>query len=732
MKQEWDVADIAPSEIDRNTRLDATSYVESRGNPRAVSKAGAQGEYQFMPATARQYGVADPFDSQQARAGADRYLAQLEKRYNGSAELAHLAYNWGEGNVDAWLKTGKGAKGQPMPEEAQQYVGKIMSAVDRQPTGQATRKPVQQWSDADIAPQTTSALPQATKKSAARQAAEATLAEMPTWQRALVGAGKSVADVGRALGLMKDDSSEADAALTDDTAGMVGNLAGEIALTAVPGGAAYKLATAPKRLAQATSAGGKVLRMATGGAAAGATAEGMMGRDPLTGAAYGAVLGPVAETGVRVAGEGIRGVRNLMGGAESAASQKVRSVFDDPNATAASIRALRQEVPGEQLTVGMAATPRDAALKSFEHKARRSPEAERLLQIDAANQAAREAVLEPIAARARNPAARTGQTVPDSPAEAARRAASSPLYRAAEPDMVTLSPQLEEQLLAPEAQRFVRSGQSRYAQEMANSPNKPAAGAWSDPDNGMPAVFSVAELQSIKNELSSAISDLSGSDKVLARQLSDVRRNLNRELEKQSANYAEATSKHRVLSQPQNRGQVAQALLDALRSPAGKERATTFLNARRNAASTIKSSGVDPRFQQIEQVMTPGQMKRIEGLQRSLQREANYANLEAPESIVPKTKGLFDMLEDVTPPMFSQIVTTIRRGFRVLGRRTDAQVDKIINEAVSDPNKFATMLETLPPGDRMKVMNLLSSVGSRNPELAGAGYAAAAGQIGEE
>ena len=53
---------------------------ESGGNPRAVSAAGAQGLMQFMPATARQYGV-DPFDPPQAIEGGARMLADLYRKY---------------------------------------------------------------------------------------------------------------------------------------------------------------------------------------------------------------------------------------------------------------------------------------------------------------------------------------------------------------------------------------------------------------------------------------------------------------------------------------------------------------------------------------------------------------------------------------------------------------------------------------------------------------------------
>ena len=54
--------------------------------------SGAQGHFQFMPDTARRYGVADPFDFHQSAAGAARLLADLIKTYHGDLRKAVAAY----------------------------------------------------------------------------------------------------------------------------------------------------------------------------------------------------------------------------------------------------------------------------------------------------------------------------------------------------------------------------------------------------------------------------------------------------------------------------------------------------------------------------------------------------------------------------------------------------------------------------------------------------------------
>ena len=97
----------------------AVIQVESAFNPRAVSPKGAMGLMQLMPATARQFGVIDPFNpAENIRAGVS-YLRQLLDRYDHDEQLALAAYNAGPGAVDKY-----GTKVPPY-KETQNYVQKI-------------------------------------------------------------------------------------------------------------------------------------------------------------------------------------------------------------------------------------------------------------------------------------------------------------------------------------------------------------------------------------------------------------------------------------------------------------------------------------------------------------------------------------------------------------------------------------------------------------------------------
>ncbi|MGP2880572.1 transglycosylase SLT domain-containing protein [Serratia marcescens] len=112
---------------------------ESGGDPQAVSKAGAKGPFQFMPGTAKDFGLVgdDVFDPEKSAHAAARYMSQLLKMFDGDLGKALAAYNWGQGNVE---RKGLGAA----PQETREYVPKVLSNLPQPGAGMAAqaRQPV--------------------------------------------------------------------------------------------------------------------------------------------------------------------------------------------------------------------------------------------------------------------------------------------------------------------------------------------------------------------------------------------------------------------------------------------------------------------------------------------------------------------------------------------------------------------------------------------------------------
>jgi soluble lytic murein transglycosylase-like protein len=109
----------------RTDLVRAVVHVESGFNPYAKSRKGALGLMQLMPATIREYRVANPFNPvENIRAGV-AYLRRLLDRYNNNEALALAAYNAGPSAVDR--------HGQNVPpfRETLNYVRRIDAIAGR-------------------------------------------------------------------------------------------------------------------------------------------------------------------------------------------------------------------------------------------------------------------------------------------------------------------------------------------------------------------------------------------------------------------------------------------------------------------------------------------------------------------------------------------------------------------------------------------------------------------------
>ena len=117
-------------------------YIESSYDPFSISSSGAMGIWQFMPATARIYGLRDTWWNEQrhdplvSSKAAVRYLAYLHNRFNKEITYTLAAYNGGPTLLEKQIKLNR-QKGNPtnygnlkLPKQTQEYVPKFMAILE--------------------------------------------------------------------------------------------------------------------------------------------------------------------------------------------------------------------------------------------------------------------------------------------------------------------------------------------------------------------------------------------------------------------------------------------------------------------------------------------------------------------------------------------------------------------------------------------------------------------------
>jgi soluble lytic murein transglycosylase-like protein len=102
----------------------AVMQTESAFNPFVVSRVGAQGLMQLMPALAEEMGVRDSFDPRENIMGGARYLRELLDRHRGNVRLALASYNAGPTAVARYGRV-------PPFRETQRYVKQITGLIAR-------------------------------------------------------------------------------------------------------------------------------------------------------------------------------------------------------------------------------------------------------------------------------------------------------------------------------------------------------------------------------------------------------------------------------------------------------------------------------------------------------------------------------------------------------------------------------------------------------------------------
>jgi hypothetical protein len=377
-------------------------------------------------------------------------------------------------------------------------------------------------------------------------------------------------------------------------------------------------------------------------------------------------IAPVVETGGKLVGAGANYLNRV-------ANPKFSALIDASEGRGqAIINALRnydEYVAGGMPTAGVAATPAGATKYSAlqQEVATRMPTEYR--ERDIANKAARESAL--------------GTIAQDDVAMAAaiknRKTVSDPLYKAAEQGVADVSGAVKvvDDLIAK------NPGNTELLREMREI------------RRGLTADKKTGALRTDAKEITSVIDGIKArlakeDNKFIKEQLKEVRELL-----------ADAVPGYRVAqesfgqaSKPINIMQVGQylegKLKPAIETPVA-ETAGRFSQALKEAPTTIKRSTGQSRFQQLSKILTPDQVKIVEGIRKDLAREAEFKSQAAAGSKGGKAVPAAELSK--SPAFFSRIATLTNTIIDKLQGKINEKVALELATEMLDPKLAADVLE---------------------------------------
>lgn len=685
--------------------LHGIAYAESRYNANTKpSSAGAQGLMQFMPGTAKRFGI-DPKDPEQAIFAAAKYLKDNLTKFNGDYAKAVAGYNWGE-NRDVFNREDWAAN---LPKETDQYVENVLSYA-------ASRaKPAE-------------AAPAKTKPTA--DAIPSGRGDVPEWGRknpelyGIAGAAREVFGPiieagGALLGGLGGGTAGAVGGPVGAAAGGVAGAAGgyaagkeitNLADIALGNVAPQALSQAPERMKQAALEGAT---MEVGGRlAAPVIAKGAK----MIGAGYN-MLSPKAAAYLEAAeGKGkeilnaLRGNVEIVPGATPTAAEAASGVgstkFSAMGAAAEKLKsteavALRDAQKAAQLaavrTVGGTKAELEAA------KAVRKATAEKLYGVsDEALLPGRERQFK---------AVKAGET----PAAVLREAETGT------PRMVEVgrNPLTNEPIMQPvtttggsPVYKQVLAGY-KYDPQLAKLMDRPAIQAAFDSaakiaeNRGVSLFTKDGQLTGegahlVKLALDDAATPVAGATPLGANALNAINSAKSTYLkwvEDTVPAYKAARETFAAQSKPINQMEVGQflegKLRPALSEEAAKLRAGQFVGAIEDAAGTIKKATGQPRFTQLEEILTPDQMKVINDVRADLQRQARTEYLAKQGAGSMGIEKLASRAAEgaKAPHIMSRIVTVANDILGRLAGKMDKKLAIEIATEMLDPKLAAASLE---------------------------------------
>jgi len=517
-----------------------------------------------------------------------------------------------------------------------------------------------------------------------------------------------------------------------------GELTAEVLATAPVGAAiAAPVARVAPGLSQAIRTGGfstgraaqgaadMGVRAAGGAITGGATAALINPAETETGALVGAGLGAFTPAAVNLLAKGAGKVADARQIPNQLAAKIARESLGSPEQIAAARAAMQQaQAEGLNLTaqqaLARAGVVAPAAQATMEKAIRRAaapgaaPAVDTRAAIEAAQESARQSTIRDI--------------TPDlQKAINFRRAASQPLYAAADKTIVPMDAELSSLISR------MPDGTLAAAANIAKMEGRPFVLGKTTPGKmvEMPGQFDVTGKPIMIQEAGQTAEITGESLHYLKRALSDIAygspvtqagrdtqlaaRTLlgeyTKAFETKVPDYGLARQMFSELSAPVNQAQVLREMASVLEKPGGGERVGPFLNILgRGEQAMLKRAGGRgaPRFESLNEVLTPEQLAKVREVAKQLETEAAIG-----AQISPGQQRASDLIKDELanhriPNPLNSLVTVANRMLETLGAKVgDKTIQKLADAALS-AKSFDELLATLPANERGKVLKAIS------------------------